>query len=401
MNSSHVLVLPSWYPSHPSDVNGVFFRDQALALSDYGHKVGVVAVNLRSLRTLGRRQESLGMPRYEVDKGIPTYRRQIWAALPRIPHGNYQLWRRAARPLLKRYVREQGCPDVIHAHSAIYAGAVAVEWGREYGAPVVLTEHSTGFARGVYRQWQLRLAEKAATGSDVCVAVSPALGEVLGEKLPKSDGRWRWVPNVVAGRFDGESTQDRNHEAPVRFLNLAIMTAKRGQMDLLEAFAHAFRNSGGSAELWMGGDGPLRDELESRARQLHISHQVRFLGQVSPDDVPALLSEVDAMVVASHYETFGVVAADALMCGVPVVATRCGGPECIVEAEDGYLAPPRDPEGLAKAMVKVAESTHRVNRQAIAERAQARFSGEAIARRLTTIYNEVILDKSATPKRTV
>jgi glycosyltransferase involved in cell wall biosynthesis len=368
----------------------VFFRDQCLALAEHGHRVGVVAVNMRSVRTLGRAATHMAGPAYEVDEGIRTYRRQIWAALPRIPCANYRLWLRAARNLLAQYIREQGRPDVIHAHSAIYAGAVAVEWGDRHGIPVVLTEHSSGFARKMYRRWQLALAEGAAVGAEACIAVSPALGAVLDEQLPRSQGRWIWVPNVVADRFGIDEAADDEEARPKRFLNLAIMTEKKGQVDLLEAFARAFGGGSQTTELWMGGDGPLRSTLEGRAQELGIGHRVRFLGQVPPAEVPALLGRVDAMVIASHYETFGVVAAEALMAGVPVVATRCGGPECIVGKGDGYLVPPRDPEALAGAMVEVAESANGVERRGIAKRAKARFSGEVVARQLTEIYDSIL-----------
>ncbi len=384
-----VLVLPSWYPNAPSDVNGIFFRDQVLALIEHGHKVGVVAVNMRSLLTVGRRRKNAVGQVYEFDEGIPTYRKQVWGALPRIPYGNYWLWRRAARALLALYVQEQGWPDVIHAHSMIYAGAVAVEWGRQNRIPVVLTEHSSGFARRIYRPWQLALAEEAAVGSDTCISVSPALGELLGDQLPRSHNRWVWVPNIVAARFYGNGSASDDDERSMRFLNLAIMTKNKGQLDLLDGFARAFRDTSGSIELWMCGDGPLRRALEARAQELGISQRVRFLGKVPPGDVPAILAQVDVMVVASHYETFGVVAAEALMAGVPVVATRCGGPECIVTDGDGYLVPPGDPQALAVAMVEMADSMGKFDRKAIIKRARSRFSGEVVARQLTGIYKDV------------
>lgn len=387
---NHILVLPSWYPERSSDIKGVFFRDQVRALAAHGFQMGVVAVNMRSVRTFGRGARNATASGYEIDDGVPTYRRQVWAALPRVPYGNYWLYKRVAKKLLHEYVRKHGWPDVVHAHSAIYAGAVAVEWGRQNEIPVVLTEHSTGFARRVYRSWQLALAEGAAVGADACIAVSPALGKVLEEQLPRTWGRWEWIPNVVADRFGIDEAEGDGRKRPIRFLNLAIMTEKKGQTNLLEAFGRAFGADSETAELWMGGDGPLRCALEARAQELGIRDRVRFLGQVPPAEVPALLGQVDAMVVASHYETFGVVAAEALMAGVPVVATRCGGPECIVGEGDGRLVPPRDPEALAGAMVEVSGSTDDADRRAISERAKARFSGEAVARQLTEVYDDVL-----------
>lgn len=392
----HILVLPSWYPESAHDTKGVFFRDQAQALKSYGRQVGVVSVSMHSLRTLGRGKAHVKPLPYEMDEGVPTYRRACWAALPRIPYGNYLIYRRAARALLARYVEEQGWPHVIHAHAALFAGAVATEWAKQHDIPVVLTEHSSGFARGVLRAWQLQLAGKAAIQADACIAVSPKFCELLGKVLPGSEGQWQWVPNVVADRFATPEQRTKEDGSVIRFMNLALMSANKGQSDMLNAFAEQFGKDIDPAELWICGDGPIRNALEQQAAQLGIAPCVHFLGAVRPAEVPGLLAQVDAMVVASYYETFGVVAAEALMAGVPVVATRCGGPECIVEEGDGLLVAPGDVEALGHAMRQMAQNVDAMDNKAIAVRARARFSGEAVANQLDRIYQQM-LHKSTTP----
>ena len=388
---SHILLIPSWYPDSPDEVKGVFFRDQALALADAGHRVGVVAPGMRSLRTVGQESSARVIPEYELDASIPTYRSRVWAALPRVPYGNYWLWRRAAERLLKRYLSEQGKPDVIHAHAAIYAGAVAADWGERLGVPVVLTEHSTAFARGIFRPWQLRLARKAAQRAAERIAVSPEFGRLLAEGLGYELGGWHWIPNVVARRFSGGAAAKAEGDVSrsPRLLNLAIMSDKKGQSDLIQAFANAFPSPSG-VELWLGGDGPIRSRLQQEAAQADIADRVSFLGAVPPDEVPGLLARVDLMVVASHYETFGVVAAEALMAGVPVVATRCGGPECIVGEGDGVLVAPRDPDALAAALAETVERLPSYELMCIAARANKRFSGPAVARQLGEVYERVL-----------
>jgi len=384
----HILLLPSWYPKNPSDVGGVFFRDQALALVNHGHKVGVVAPQMKSVRTLSSKTEKTSLPYFELDASLPTYRKEVLAALPRVPYGNYWLFKRAAKKLLRDYIKNQGKPDIIHAHAAVFAGAVAVDIAKEFDIPVVLTEHSTGFARGVYSPWQLRLAEKAIAGSRLRISVSPSLGELLGDQFASSKGLWKWIPNVVADRFktpNNFTPKDR----PVRFLNLALMTTKKGQFDLVKAF-HSVIESGLTAELWLAGDGPIRAELEEQAADLGIAEKVRFLGLIAPEKVPQLLSEIDVMVVSSHYETFGVVAAEALTAGVPVIATRCGGPECIVQEGDGLLVPPKQPLVLGQAIQQLGEELSSYNRRGIADRAKDRFSGPAVAARLTEEYEHVL-----------
>lgn len=385
----HILILPSWYPDTPSDVKGVFFRDQALALRNAGHKVGVVAPELRSLRTVFRNQSWGFAPHYELDEGIATFRKPLLAGLPRVPYGNYLLFRRVASKLVSDYIHEHGKPDIIHGHVGIFAGAAAVDIGRKWGIPVVITEHSTGYAREVYAKWQLKLSERAFRQADSCIAVSPALASLLEELLPATRGFWSWIPNVVANRFRLPETFIQDPR-PFRFLNLALMSEKKGQLDLIDAFDQLI-SEGFPAELWLAGDGPIREHLEAEALRRGLSDKIYFPGLVAPDKVPKMLETVDVMVIASHYETFGVVAAEALMAGLPVIATQCGGPECIVSQGDGLLVPPRDPHSLAAAMRQVGENLRSYDRHAIAERAKERFSGPAIAERLTAIYESVVV----------
>lgn len=390
----HILILPSWYPKSSSDISGVFFRDQALALLNYGHKVGVISPQTVSLRAfLSAPKVAPEFSSFENDSGILTYRKLALEALPGVPYGNYWLFSKVARKLFTKYISEQGKPDIIHAHSAILGGAAAVLLGREYDIPVVLTEHSTGFAREIFMRWELRLASECARSVQSCIAVSPSLGQLLTEKLSIPSVTWKWIPNVVADRFDG-SDRSRIDGAPLRFLNLALMTDKKGQRDLLKAFGVALR-AGISAELWLAGDGPMRSQLEQLVRELGLMNRVRFLGLIPPNDVPALFKRVDVMVISSHYETFGVVAAEALTAGLPVIATKCGGPECIVHQGDGLLVPPNNPEALAQAMLRVGSDLVSYSPVEIAARARARFSGPAVAAQLTMEYERVVLKTSA------
>ena len=386
----HVLILPSWYPDHPVDINGVFFRDQARALAAKGHKVGVISVNLRSVSTLLKGKKGKPAPFFEIDDGVLTYRDQVWKLVSRIPYGKYWLWRFGANRTLKRYIKEHGMPDIIHAHSAIYAGKVAAEWRARFAVPVVLTEHSTRFAGRKLKGWQLGLADEAFRGVDARVAVSPPLGELLSREMGEQENSWRWIPNMVASRFSGVASDvAKQPEHPPRLLNLAMMAEKKGQFDLLDAFGMAFPEPS-QVVLWLGGDGPVRQRLEEKANALGLSDRICFLGKVAPQDVPALFAQVDMFVLSSHYETFGVVVAEALTSGVPVVATRCGGPESIILEGDGALVEPGSPDELARALKETFNQLENFDRAAIRERALRRFSGAAVTEQLEALYQEVL-----------
>jgi len=391
----HITLLPSWYPTNEKDVNGVFFRDQALALSAHGHKIGVIAIQSRSIVTVLHHNKSFWRFSKKVnDEGVITYRNWFWAAIPIVPQGKYLLWKRAANSLLNEYVLDHGWPDLIHAHSALFAGAAAAEWKARYDLPFVLTEHSSAYARGILRPWHLRLSKHAAQAADALIAVSPFLSNLLVQQLGINPAKCQWIPNIVAKRFNslGESANKETIRRPIRLLNLALMNTNKGQVDLLEAFAKAFP-SPYSTELWLAGDGPLLKKLRAMAETLGVNSRIRFLGLVPPDEVPRLLSQVDVMVVASHCETFGVVVAEALMTGTPVVATKCGGPEYIVREGDGLLVQPRKPEELAEALRLIVKNLSTMDFKTIAKRAHQRFSGEVVAKQLTDIYQQIFAGK--------
>lgn len=395
----HILIIPSWYPATHDPVNGVYFQEQAHALQAAGHRVGVIAPLLRPMQRL--REKVFGWPRgvaYEDDDGIATYRHYAWAWLPGVPFGNARSWLKAAECLFNVYVAEHGNPDIVHAHAALYAGVAATQLKKRCGIPVVLTEHSTAFARGVLQPWQRNVIRKAFQEADVRISVSPNLGKVLEEQYGTAFRPWHWVPNIVDQRFFKVETRPHTQLAQrrFRFLNVAMLVAKKGHKDLLKAFANQFRGNL-EVELRIASDGPLRRELETMASELGIREQVIFLGKIGRAQVCEEMHLADAFVLTSHYETFGVVVIEALATGTPVVSTNSGGPESILTEDDGILVPVQDVGRLGLAMRAMYENIGQYDSSAIQARCVARFGGSVVAEQLSAIYEKVLADKRAMP----
>lgn len=394
----HVLILPSWYPTPAQPTRGVFFREQAQALSQSGLQVGVIAPQRQSLRRLMKRHtETPSGLDFVDDNGVATYRHYGWSWFPLWPAFHAKLWLQSGRRLFQHYVHKHGMPDVIHVHSALYGGVLADDLRRKYRLPYVLTEHSTAFARGLLSNFQKAMVRRAFHGASARIVVSPSLGELLSEQFPpvasKRRSTWDWVPNMVDPRFRPAATDidanDSSNRRPFRWLNIALLTEKKGHRDLLTAFAQAFRGNR-AHELRIGGDGPLKTELMARAAEIGIAEQVRFLGELNRNQVLAEMQHCDAFVLSSHVETFGVVLIEALACGKPVIATRCGGPECIVNSTNGILVPPRNPDSLAAAMRECSDDYLRFPSLNISDDCLRQFSGEAVARQLRAIYRQVL-----------
>jgi glycosyltransferase involved in cell wall biosynthesis len=137
---------------------------------------------------------------------------------------------------------------------------------------------------------------------------------------------------------------------------------RKGQAGLLESFALTQRSIPNALLLIVGT--PLFDHereyasrLKSRVRELGLEGKVRFLGQRR--DIPALMRAFDVFVLNSENEPLGLVLAEAMASGTPVIATRGGGvPEIVIDGRTGRLVEYGDREGLAQAMVELGTNQH-------------------------------------------
>jgi len=384
----HILIIPSWYPTVGNPVNGVFFREQAHAIQEAGHKVGVIAPQLLSLVLLptilsGR----LSGIEYEDDRGVPTYRSYQWIWLPLTLYGRAFLWIRAGERLFGRYTADHGMPDVIHAHSALFGGVLAGLIKKKHGIPVVITEHSSRFARKPLRPWQLPLVRSAFHRADERLMVSTQLGTLMEDIIGPHACPWSSVPNLVDGDFSTCIKIDNQRRLKqFCFLNVALMTENKGQADLLRAFASRFKGKE-DVQLRIGGSGPVRKKLERLVLELEISGQVTFLGMLSREQVRKEMLAADAFVLSSYYETFGKVLIEALSCGTPVVATACGGPESIVHRGNGLLVPPGDVHALAEAMDVLRRGIGEYHAESISRDCMDRFGREAVLTQLISVYD--------------
>jgi len=122
----------------------------------------------------------------------------------------------------------------------------------------------------------------------------------------------------------------------------------------LDRLFKAFRNLTHLSPLrlvMVGGDGehsPMLRQLQSRAKTLHIENRLIFAGRVDQKTLPEYYSAADVLVVPSYYESFGLVALEALACGTPVVTTPVGAMEKIViDGVTGYVATDASPQYFA------------------------------------------------------
>lgn len=384
-SSMHILFLPSWYPSDPDDVGGSFFREQANALQASGCKVGVIAPALTPLRRPAAALRCAGKIRIELDNGVPTYRASTPNITPRQSNLIFHRVGNLGSRLFDRYVEQEGLPDIIHVHAALSAGAAALKIRARHRVPFVLSEHSSALARGRINSSGLNQMRKVFDGASSAYAVSSTFASLLESRLGLQSGACQVMPNSVNDLFFREAIS-LARPGGFQFCHISLLDPNKNVDALIRAFASGFRGLQ-DVSLVIGGDGSTRLALQDLARQLGVDNQVTFPGRLSRSQVRDVIARSDTFVLPSRFETFGVVLIEATAMGVPIIATRCGGPEDIVTENNGLLVPVGDVAALAAVMQRMYKTCEQWDRQRIREECRERFGAAALARKWQEIYS--------------
>lgn len=374
------MIVARGCPSAKNKLFGIFELDQAKALAAAGHKVVFAAVDVRSVRRW--RRWGITVSRAE---GVIVYTISI-------PVGNIPskiktgITISALRTLYHRILKEQGMPDLMHAHFTDMANAAA-RLKTEIGLPLVVTEHSSEVLKPDIDMEVYDKAVYAYTKADILIAVSPSLRQVIKSKFGIDAV---YIPNMVDSRlfcFEERST-DFSKSQRFQFVSVGNLLQPKRMDLLISAFAKVFAGNS-SVSLTIFGGGPEMDKLECAVSELGLKDQVKLMGQKPREEISAFLKGCDCFVLASLSETFGVVYIEALACGVPVIATRSGGPEVFVNSGNGILVPVNDLAKLAIAMDFMYKNSNTYNHKKISEDALVLFSPEHVAARLTEVYTRI------------
>lgn len=376
----HVLIIPSWYPLFTGDINGSFFREQAIALKKRNLRVGVIYPCEINWRDVLKNKKII---KKDEDAGVIIYKKTFFS-IPKQKKLNATNWIKCGIKLFEIYVKENGMPDIIHVHSILNAGLLADKINKKYKIPFVVTEHSTTYARGLIGPNDISKIKNVASTAKVCIAVSNEFKSYLNNKFDSK--KWIYLPNIVNQIFLDHTLQKKSEFGKFKFVNICFLHSKKNIDLLIKAF-YLVQNQIKNVELAIGGDGPELNKLRNLVFDLGLNHNVKFYGKLSRMEVLDVLTNSNVFVLSSDYETFGVVVIEAMALGLPVISTKCGGPESIITSDDlGYLVDKNSPELLSEAMVKMYKNYLEKESCMIRDYCNDNFSEKAVTDKLINIY---------------
>jgi glycosyltransferase involved in cell wall biosynthesis len=360
----------------------------ATALAGLGHEV-----------TIYTRRNNLAMPsRVDLCPGV------IVEHVPSEPAG--QMSKDELLPSLAAFGTylhrqwSQRAPDVVHSRFWT-SGVAALHATAPLRLPHVHTYHGLGVVKRRYLGDKdtgppARLAWEQTLGQqcDRLVAIN---AEQVFELVRLGVDRHR-VSLVPCG-VDVEHFTPYGPAAPhgqrPRLLAVGRLTERKGLDTAIEALAQI----PGAELLIIGGPDhsalhadPECHRLRAVAKRIQVDNRVRFVGRVSPQRMPAWLRSAALVLCTPWYEPFGMVALEAMACGVPVVASAVGGlVDTVVERVTGAHVPPRRPDLLAAVVNRMLDDPigRRACGGAAVERVRKRYSWQRIAVETAAVYRQV------------
>jgi len=201
------------------------------------------------------------------------------------------------------------------------------------------------------------------------------------------------VPNVV--EVNTTSTIHRLKTRKKKILHISlILERSKNITGILRALYNIIHNrKRDDFELHIIGEGKDTEKIKNLSIQLNLYNRyVFFEGMKHPEDVYQYLQEADFLITNSNYETFSVVTAEALACGIPVIATKCGGPEDFVTEETGILIEPGNEKQLGDAIIYMLDNSDKYEKRKLMEYANKRFNSFTVGRQFYEIYEKILFN---------
>jgi N-acetyl-alpha-D-glucosaminyl L-malate synthase BshA len=285
--------------------------------------------------------------------------------------------------------------DLLHVHYALPHAVCALLAKQMVGdrLKVVTTLHGTDITVLAQDQSLSDLIQHAINHSDAVTAVSEDLIRETRSTLDITrhiDLAYNFVDKRVFYPRDVHSLKKEFAEPGDRILlHMSNFRPVKRVMDVVDIFAKV--NMEVPCRLVFAGDGPELSRAMTKVREMGLMDRVIFCGR--QDDVAEILSLADIMLLPSEKESFGLVALEAMACGVPTVGSLAGGiPELISDGETGFLSPIGDTDSMANNVIRLLRDKELYRRfsQACLARARKTFCNDLITFQYEQIYYRVL-----------
>lgn len=370
-----ILILTHSYPDASNRWRGVFVQEQAKALSTI-HEIIVVyfKVDYTHFAPFSKytfiKRKNQQITEYELTTG---------RSFPVINQLKYLL---SAYSFIGKEILKNNKIDIIHSHLTYPAGFLGTIIFKRKNIPHVFTEHSSirKYSRSYFHKLCIKYTLKNSPG---IVCVSNALrGEIL--KVINRD--LTVIHNVIDISKFRLAKPRTGKIINIGFLG-SLENNNKG-LDLLFKSVSYIKNY--DILLHIGGKGILLDSYIKMSDDLGIIGNCRFYGGILPEKVADFYSELNIFVLPSRHETFGIVLVEAMASGLPVIATKCGGPEEIITPSTGLLISTENVGELTEAITFMSGNLQLYDRAVIRNYVNNTFGYKVFLNKISSVYENLL-----------
>jgi glycosyltransferase involved in cell wall biosynthesis len=370
MSAPHVLHIPRWYPNRFDPQLGIFVRKHARVVATFTASTVLYAhpdPELEDFEILEERNGNLLQVIVYYPVSMNKFR-------------NLKNYRKALELGMEMIEKEVGEPDLLHFH--IHLRNILEGKRLRPKLPYVVTEHWSGFVDGRYRlypPWKKVLIRRHLKAAQAVSVPSENMQRIIREILPEQ--QVLLTPNLIEKSMESATKEDKV------FLSVGdLRDVHKNMSGLMRALKEADMPGW---KLRIIGDGPDRAMLEDIRDELELQERVEFKGRMANPDVLREMKKACFFVLNSNYESFGMVPAEAIMAGVPSIATISGGPEEYIDERNGILIPIGGHTELVQALEHMRDHWQDYPADKLMESMVHKYGDEAVKASFVDLYHRI------------
>jgi len=367
-----VLLIPELYPTDENPIAGIFINDQIKAIQKFAD---VVVYNTN-----------------------PFYR-GVYSQLPDVDYYDFHLFNRKPPNILKPFLYRfweaqalklaQKIPDIdlVHLHGAALRGNMALRFAQNREIPLVVTEHTGPWSAISSRPAIFKRVKKVFKHAKVVMPVSHHLKDEMISSGVEIDRK-----EVLGNPIDGDLYKLRTSSLSTvkRILFVGRLDEFKGAMRTLKAY-HSIVSDNSDWKLLMLGAGPEADEIKSYIQNHSLNNNVEFIEAVfDRTQLANYYRSASFLVFPSRFESFGLVAAEAMATGLPVLCTNQTGPLDYSLPENSLSINPDSIKDIAEGMSKMIDKIQGFKPETIRSSALNKFGIQAYAEKLEAVYSSTL-----------
>lgn len=385
---SKIALVSHSYPTRQSPEQAIFIKREAHLINQSES----VVIHLPSVYALPFQQQYYRSR--DPEENIIPVRRFSYLSFPGRRFSSITQ-RSLSRNLLLSL--EKQMPDIVHLHW-LYPSGLAAPAIKYTGYPVLLTIHGGDWYTNVGNKRLIPRLRKCLHACDKIICVGKQLKEDISRYFPILNKKLIHIPHGIDTSQFCPATADKNYSSvfgwdkdKINILCVANLYHEKGIDLLIKAFSNIQDKDLHHLHIISaGGDSKTRSDVNLLIDDLSMRNQITFYNSQPHEILADFYRAADLLVSPSRKEGFGLVVAEAIACGTPVLATRSGGPEEIVTPECGILVEAGNVKSLSDGLVNILRKLGLYQAMEMHRYINTNFSVSEKKKKLISVYDDLL-----------